>query len=288
MANHNALNHRNASLQTLAAAEAKGDKATLSLIWQSLLAEVGVYLVKTADKWGGIVVRSTEHGILRYRCKSIRIGETLELDFTEAADKPIVYDYVADHRAWQAMEISVRGPGDTITGYGTVVGVPKVILVGGKGLPLKEFGIRRGLPNFTGPLLKRLVKHEKVPFAKGKMPGGDHELIKELGKQCLKASYTDEVYKKSLTKRVEKATDVEELLEQSPLQTGDIADILTEDLQDEELEEELEAAKKVWAARKERVKQKQNEVLAEVGSSASSSSRPAGGKERVFSTLSDR
>ena len=71
--NVNAERYRESSLRTLLMECFEADWDSMELSWLSLLAPVSHFVARKEDGHGGIVVRSTRDGFMRYRCKISRV-----------------------------------------------------------------------------------------------------------------------------------------------------------------------------------------------------------------------
>ena len=69
-------------------------------LWLSLFATPGDWIGRKGAGRGGLVIRSSAYGFLRYRCGYKNVEGMRVLDFSSVGPEPIVYDYILDPMDW--------------------------------------------------------------------------------------------------------------------------------------------------------------------------------------------
>ena len=259
--NHNARNHKNAALQTLAMVQAKGDWGVLSKVWLSLLLIPGSYVMQTGGR-ASLVLATTPFGFVGFKCQVKKVGQEMLVDLSAMTEECLTFDYVVNPEEWKCVELVPTMP--------TAAGSPSLsrrlrLCKGGRVEPLLKFSMLRGLPNLTVFFLKKLFAEPSLAchWERGKKPTSEADLLRALARHIFGEDCTPGILKQVATNRTAWKDDLEAFVQESPLWAGDVAATLAEEIEDLELHEEVEEYKQKMQAQRLR-KQKERAALSEV------------------------
>ena len=204
----------------------------------------------TDDKRTLLVLATTPFGMLGFRCQPRKFGEEWCIDLTSTVEDCVTFEYVIDVNKWKCFQVVPRCPPPTAGDGGShifqlmVVGAPQKLL---------SFSVRLGLPNLTVFYLKKLFKHLDVAVV-GPKPTTEAPLVQALALHILGDEANAGLLKAIAIARTVDADELASTIADSPLLHGDVSAVLSDEIEDLELQEEIAEIKrkqKASAARRE-------------------------------------
>jgi hypothetical protein len=204
----------------------------------------------TDDKRCVLVLATTPFGFLGFRCQPRKFGEEWCIDLKATVEDCVTFEYVIDVDKWKCFQVVPRCPPP-----GAVVGGSPIfqLMIVGAAQKLLNFSVRLGLPNLTVFYLKKLFKHLDVAVV-GPKPTTEAPLVQALAHHILGDEATPGLLKAIAIARTVDAEELASTIADSPLLHGDVSTILSDEIEDLELEEEILEIKrkqKLAAARRD-------------------------------------
>ena len=229
-ANTTAQGHLLASLRTMANTYCKGDKKRLERTWMSLLLCPGTYASNNKEKIGGIVIASTKYGVLLYLSRANQANGIIQIELNKAPIDPIKFCVVEDLADWKSMELNMFCPGEDIVQVPDGIKVPQCCAVTAP-TGIVESSLNMGFKGLTKAFLQQLYNEMQLGIGIKKKPLSEASIINAIAEKIWGDGYSDEALNITLKSRDFKFNAfVRDLVATSPLQQGDVDEILQEDM----------------------------------------------------------
>jgi hypothetical protein len=257
---------------------ANGDWALMAKAWQSLLALPGSLIMKEGENHIKLVIHSSQYGFLSIRTPVSNDKQTLTPQ--PSAQNSVHFEYISDMKLFRCGDVRIFCPGD-----GPLSGAGIKIALGANKTSVFKYAALKGFRGFTVPLMKKLHRELGLPGDVQRRGFGEAMMIEILLKHALGDSYTAAKLAEAIHARVSTDWD-QELVDTTGLLGVDMAEIVEEDLEDDDADvrEMWAEIKRKAATRKDRAARLLQPPGVVIPGGSASSSAGAGPPARTFIT----